>query len=336
MKNLKLSLLTIFSVLSFNLFSQVQVYTTNTSSSSPCICDGTAALDTTNINMTSFYWQGMGAIINQGNSMVTDLCPGIYNVTVTVNGTPINLTFTITAGNSNPCLNFGGYITTIDSTINDGSMSANITCGTAPYTYQWSNGNMLQSIYNLPTGTYCCYVTDANGCNIQLCDSITYQSTGDTGDTLVINSVGTCNNPLTTSTTTIEDCTINYNTVDSAYMTINSLINSGLDSILCVWYVMDTTSTYQTHIVYYPMIDSTGCYNFQLTLYCYQKAMNYKTLIVNQSEYLGFASTSELSIDKRKLIKVIDMIGKETKLESNKFLIKCYDDGTTEKVFQFN
>jgi hypothetical protein len=329
MKKLKLLLLTLLSVISFNLFSQLQVYTTNTSSSSPCVCDGTAELDTTNINMTSIYWQGMGAIINQGSYMVTGLCPGIYNVTVTANGTPVNLTFTIAAGNSNPCLNFGGYITTIDSTINDGSMSANITCGTAPYTYQWSNGNMLQSIYNLPTGSYCCYVTDANGCNLQLCDSITYQSTG---DTLVINATGTCNNPLTTFTTTIEDCTINYNTVDTAYMTINSLINSGLDSILCTWYVIDTTGTYQTHGVYYPMIDSTGCYNFQLVLYCYNKSMNYKTMVINQSEYIGFAGINELSMNQRKLIKVIDLMGRPTELTTNRLLIKCYNDGTTEKV----
>lgn len=328
MKNLKLLLLTLFSVLSLTVFSQTQVYTTQTSG--PNICDGTAVLDTTNINMTSIYWQGMGMIINQGSYMIGNLCPGTYMVTFTTNGTPVTLTFVITSGTFNPCLNFGGYITTIDSTINDGSMTVNITNGTAPYTYQWSNGNMLQSIYNLPTGTYCCYVTDANGCNTTLCDSIVTQSMG---DTLVINSVGTCNNPLTTFTTTIEDCTINYNTVDSAYMTINSLINSGLDSILCVWYVIDTTGTYQTHMVYYPMIDSTGCYNFQLTLYCYQKSMNYKTIVINQSEYIGFVGINELSMNHRKLIKVIDMMGRETKLDSNQFLIKCYSDGTTERVY---
>lgn len=328
MKNLKLLLLTLLSVISFNLFSQVQVYTTQTSG--PNICDGTAVLDSTTVTTSNILWQGMGMVVGQGSYYVSNLCPGTYTVTYVTNNTPITLTFVITAGTFNPCLNFGGYITTIDSTINDGSMTANVINGTAPYTYQWSNGNMLQSIYNLPLGSYCCYVTDANGCNVQLCDSITYQSTG---DTLVINSVGTCNNPLTTFTTTIEDCTINYNTVDSVYMTINGLINSGLDSILCVWYVIDTTGTYQTHMVYYPMIDSTGCYNFQLTLYCYQKTMNYKTLIVNQSEYLGFAGISELSMNQRKLIKVIDMMGRPTDLTSNRMLIKCYNDGTTEKVY---
>ena len=324
MRKLKLFLLTLLSVISFNLFSQVQVYTTNTSG--PNVCDGTAVLDTTN-NLSSIYWQGMGMIINQGSYYVNNLCPGTYSVTFVTNNTPVTLTFVITAGTFNPCLNFGGYITTIDSTINDGSMTVNITNGTAPYTYQWSNGNMLQSIYNLPVGGYCCYVMDANGCNTTLCDSIVTQSLG---DTLVINSVGTCNSPINVFTTTIEDCTINYSTVDSAYMTINGLINSGLDSILCVWYVIDTTGTYQTYMVNYPMIDSTGCYNFQLVVYCYQKTMNYKTIVINQNEYLGFAGINELTLNNRELIRVVDMMGRETKVVNNQPLIYVYSDGSKE------
>jgi hypothetical protein len=206
-------------------------------------------------------------------------------------------------------------------------MTVNITNGTAPYTYQWSNGNMLQTINNLPVGGYCCYVTDANGCNTTLCDSIVTQSLG---DTLVINSVGTCNSPINIFTTTIEDCTINYNTVDTAYMTINSLINSGLDSILCVWYVIDTTGTYQTYMVNYPMIDSTGCYNFQLIVYCYQKTMNYKTIVINQNEYLGFVGINELSGNSKQLIRVSDLMGREVKVQSNKLLIYTYSDGSKE------
>jgi hypothetical protein len=61
--------------------------------------------------------------------------------------------------------------------------------------------------------------------------------------------------------------------------------------------------------------------------------MNYKTIIINQSEYIGFVGINELSMNQRKLIKVIDMMGRETKLESNQFLIKCYSDGTTERVY---
>jgi hypothetical protein len=56
-------------------------------------------------------------------------------------------------------------------------------------------------------------------------------------------------------------------------------------------------------------------------------------MIINQSEYIGFAGINELSMNQRKLIKVIDMMGRTTQLEPNRLLIKCYNDGTTEKVF---
>lgn len=254
MKNLKLSLLALVSVISFGLMSQSLVYTTNTSS--PNVCDGTAMLDT-NINFSVINWQGMGMIIQSGGYYIDSLCPGAYTVSVVINNFPTTLNFNIIATNY--------------------------------------------------------------------------------GDTVFITNPGTCTTPLTTFNISAEDCTINYATVDTAYMQIlGGMPDSQYDSILCVWWVIDTNSTYQTYMVYYPAIDSSGCYNFQLTVYCYNKSLNYKTLIINQPEYIGFLGVNELTMNTRKLIKVIDMMGNETKLEPNRFLIKCYDDGTTEKVFQFN
>ena len=207
MKKLKLLLLTLISVISFGVMSQTMVYTSPTSG--PSICDGTAVLDTS-INLSVINWNGFGTVIQSGGYYVDSLCPGTYTVSFVVNNTPTTLTFNITSGTFNPCLNFGGYISTIDSTINDGSMTANVINGTTPYTYQWSNGNMLPTINNLSIGGYCCLITDANGCNTTLCDSITYQSMG---DTLVINNTGTCGNPLTSFNTVVEDCNINFNTI---------------------------------------------------------------------------------------------------------------------------
>ena len=37
-------------------------------------------------------------------------------------------------------------------------------------------------------------------------------------------------------------------------------------------------------------------------------------------------------MNQRKLIKVIDMMGRTTELTPNRLLIMCYNDGTTEKV----
>jgi hypothetical protein len=78
------------------------------------------------------------------------------------------------------------------------------------------------------------------------------------------------------------------------------------------------------------MIDSTGCYNFQLVVYCYNKSMNYKTIVINQNEYLGFAGINELSGNSKQLVSVVDLMGKEVSIQPNKFLIYTYSDGSKE------
>lgn len=49
---------------------------------------------------------------------------------------------------------------------NNGSIKILVGGGTAPYTYQWSNGSTTKDISNLLPGTYTVTVTDANSCII--------------------------------------------------------------------------------------------------------------------------------------------------------------------------
>ena len=49
----------------------------------------------------------------------------------------------------------------------DGSASASVAGGTAPYTYSWSNGSADTEISGLAAGTYLITATDANGCTIE-------------------------------------------------------------------------------------------------------------------------------------------------------------------------
>ncbi len=46
----------------------------------------------------------------------------------------------------------------------DGAINTNISTGTPPYSYQWSNGDTTQNIDQLTGGSYSLTVTDANGC----------------------------------------------------------------------------------------------------------------------------------------------------------------------------
>ncbi len=93
----------------------------------------------------------------------TNLAPGIYTVTVTDQNTcSQNIQVTIAEADAlNPNLNS----TDIDCSSGIlGSVSSSPSGGTAPYTYQWSNGGSTAVISNVMTGNYSVLITDANGC----------------------------------------------------------------------------------------------------------------------------------------------------------------------------
>jgi large repetitive protein len=79
-------------------------------------------------------------------------CEAIATVAVTINAVP-----SVTAVVDSPsCSQF------------DGSITANPTGGTSPYTYTWSTGESTQMIEILTAGTYQVVVQDANGCTVSL------------------------------------------------------------------------------------------------------------------------------------------------------------------------
>jgi gliding motility-associated-like protein/uncharacterized repeat protein (TIGR01451 family) len=50
---------------------------------------------------------------------------------------------------------------------NDGAIDLTVNGGTAPYTFAWSNGQIIQDIFNLTKDTFNVIVTDTNNCVIQ-------------------------------------------------------------------------------------------------------------------------------------------------------------------------
>lgn len=53
---------------------------------------------------------------------------------------------------------------------NNGAIDVDITGGTAPYTYSWSNGATTQDIINLAAGLYTLTITDSKGCTQVMTD----------------------------------------------------------------------------------------------------------------------------------------------------------------------
>ena len=97
-----------------------------------------------------------------------------------LNGIPAG-TYTVTVTDNNNCMITAVIMVTepsalaitstpvVDATCYDGadgSASVNVSGGSTPYSYMWSNGQTTQTATGLSRGTYPVTVTDANGCMV--------------------------------------------------------------------------------------------------------------------------------------------------------------------------
>ncbi|MDX1279263.1 SprB repeat-containing protein, partial [Oceanihabitans sediminis] len=113
----------------------------------------------------SYAWTYNGILdpnINTPN--VNNLPAGTYEVTVTDNNTACNANTSITINEPDA---LASSITSEDVLCNgqaEGSVNLSVTGGTAPYSYNWSNGETTEDLSNIPAGTYNVTITDDNGC----------------------------------------------------------------------------------------------------------------------------------------------------------------------------
>ena len=126
-------------------------------------CDGSATVTASGGTAPYTYlWNDPAA---QTTATASNLCPGTYTVTVTdANGCAETATITV-----NPLL-CTGYSVAVNVTgltcfeTGDGTATAVVTGGTAPFTYSWDNGGTAPTITGLSAGTYTVTVTDAVNC----------------------------------------------------------------------------------------------------------------------------------------------------------------------------
>ncbi len=91
--------------------------------------------------------------------------PGTYTVTVTgANGCTDTEQIVITQDISAPSVTVGATATELTCDVTTSTLAAQVTGGTAPYSYSWSTGATTQSIGVTAPGTYTVTVTGANGC----------------------------------------------------------------------------------------------------------------------------------------------------------------------------
>lgn len=94
------------------------------------------------------------------------LAPGTYDFTITDdNGCFSSSSFVI---NDAAPFSVSSSVTNVACNGNSsGSIIVNVTGGTPPLAYNWSNSQMVSSLYNIVAGSYTISVTDYNGCSIE-------------------------------------------------------------------------------------------------------------------------------------------------------------------------
>ncbi len=102
----------------------------------------------------------------------TGLYPGVYIITVTdANGCTISDSYNVTEPNA-----LQATETHTDVSCNGGNdafIDVNPTGGTAPYTFNWSNGTSDEDAIDLGADTYTVIITDSDGCTFSLSVEIT-------------------------------------------------------------------------------------------------------------------------------------------------------------------
>ncbi|RFC55532.1 leucine-rich repeat protein [Brumimicrobium aurantiacum] len=109
---------------------------------------------------------GLSIDSSTGSIDVSASLTGSYTVTYSTPGSCSNSSnVNVTINDSNGLSSLVSLIDNISCNgLFDGSVSLNVTGGTAPYTYLWSNNATTEDITNLTAGNYYVTITDNNGC----------------------------------------------------------------------------------------------------------------------------------------------------------------------------
>jgi PKD repeat protein len=160
-------------------FITVKAVVADFNAASQTICSGSQINFNANVlcNATSYTWKfdgGNPAISNAVNPTVTYTNPGFYDVELIVSnqfGADTIVKNLFAQVMSPPVVT-----TTVVNSVNQapGSVTANVSGGMSPFTYQWDDNNLqtTQTASGLLPGVYTVLVTDANGCTSLATDTV--------------------------------------------------------------------------------------------------------------------------------------------------------------------
>jgi PKD repeat protein len=211
------------SILTKSITQPTQLSATATPTNANCgSASGSVAATVTGGTTGYTYAWSNGA----NTATISNVVAGTYTLTVTDNNS-------CTATASATISNVGSLPVTSSSTnvtcngSNNGTAVVSVTGGTAPFTYQWSNGGNIGSITGLPAGTYTVTVTDAGGCTATASRTITQPTVINVSVTSTNTLCGTSNGSVSAS---VSGGGTSYSYVWSTGATTASVSNLGAGS----------------------------------------------------------------------------------------------------------
>lgn len=133
----------------------------------------------------NYFWSGPGYTGPAQNPTISNVnvgAAGVYTLLVSSGNCTATATHTVIV-NPLPVFNFSNSNVLCNGQSN-GTSTVNVTVGTSPYNYNWSNGQTTQAATGLIAGSYTCIVTDSNNCS----NIASTQITQPTAFTVTINS----------------------------------------------------------------------------------------------------------------------------------------------------
>ncbi|CAN5402667.1 hypothetical protein BH11BAC2_BH11BAC2_06610 [soil metagenome] len=134
-----------------------------------CFGDSTGTIDIAVVGNAPFeYSWNTGALTEDLDSLVA----GTYTIVVTDSNSCSMILTDSVAGPTSPLLGILNLQPVLCHNDSSGAIDLQMSGGTAPYTFTWSNGQVTEDLDSLAAGIYTVQVTDTNGCVYTISDTI--------------------------------------------------------------------------------------------------------------------------------------------------------------------